>query len=70
LYEATSILGIQQVRPLDGKEASALVDICEELDWECPVYGKLLAGFAAIAPINPPSPHANAQCYPSATAVN
>lgn len=51
MYEATSNLGIGHVAPLPNKESMKLVEICDELDWECPVYGKLLAGFAAIAPM-------------------
>lgn len=51
MYEATSNLGVRQVKPLSTEDAQKLVDICEELDWDCPVYGKLLAGFSAIAPM-------------------
>jgi putative DNA primase/helicase len=51
MYEATKDLGVRYVKPLGTPQAKKLVDICDWLDWDSPIYGKLLAGFAALAPM-------------------
>lgn len=51
MYEATRDLDVKQVKPLTNEESKKLVEICDWLDWDCPVYGKLLAGWAVIAPM-------------------
>lgn len=51
MYEATSDVGIRQVKPLANKDAKKLLELCEWLSWDAPIYAKLLAGFAAVAPM-------------------
>jgi len=51
MYEATKDLGVRCVKSLTVPRAKRLVEICEWLDWDSPVYGKLLAGFAVVAPM-------------------
>lgn len=35
----------------NSREAGQLIELCEMLSWERPLYGKLLAGWLALAPI-------------------
>lgn len=51
MYEATKDLGVKFAKPLDTARARQLLTICEHLDWEVPVYAKLLAGFCVVAPM-------------------
>lgn len=51
MYEATRDLGVKYVKHLATKDSKKLVEVCEWLDWDAKIYGKLLAGFAVIAPL-------------------
>lgn len=51
MYEATNDLGVRYVKALATKDSKKLIEICEYFNWASPIYGKLFAGFAAIAPM-------------------
>lgn len=51
VYEAAKPIPMQVDNPLPARESIHLVEICEALRWERPIYGKLLAGFVFLAPV-------------------
>lgn len=51
IYEAGPSLETDPVEHLPTREANRLVEICESLEWEHPMYARLLAGWCVIAPI-------------------
>jgi putative DNA primase/helicase len=51
IYEAAQSLSIETAIPLGNMDAYWLMKICSLLRWEKPVYGKMLAGWIALAPI-------------------
>ncbi len=51
VYECAKPLSVISAAPLSNQEAHCLIKLCSLLRWEKPVYGKLLAGWIALAPI-------------------
>jgi putative DNA primase/helicase len=51
IYEAGRSITIGNSIPLPASEARKLVEFCEGLRWEKPIFGKLLAGWVFLAPI-------------------
>lgn len=51
MYEATSDLRINFVKPLASDRAKEFLNICNWLEWDLPVFGHLLAGWCVIAPL-------------------
>ena len=51
VYEASKPIRLEFNDPLPNSESVKLVQICERLRWERPIFGKLLAGFVFLAPI-------------------
>lgn len=51
VYELNTPIDIATDNPLSNSEAINLVRICEELRWQRPISGKLLAGWVFTAPI-------------------
>lgn len=51
IYEASKPLRIDVENPLTAKEAYEFVALSDMLQWEKPIYAKLLAGWVLLAPI-------------------
>ena len=51
IYEGALEIPVDSGDGADNRTASRLIELCEMLSWERPLYGKLLAGWLAIAPI-------------------
>lgn len=51
VYEAAAPISADTANPLTATEAHKLVEITDLLNWERPIFGKLLAGWCVIAPI-------------------
>jgi putative DNA primase/helicase len=51
VYEASKPIRLEFNDPLPNSDSVKLVQICERLRWERPIFGKLLAGFVFLAPI-------------------
>ena len=51
IYEGALEIPVDSGKGADNLAASRLIELCEMLSWERPLYGKLLAGWLAIAPI-------------------
>lgn len=51
VYELTERMNLANGDPLSNGEACKLVEICENLRWQRPISGKLLAGWVFLAPI-------------------
>ena len=51
IYEGALEIPVDAGDGADNREASRLIDLCAMLSWERPLYGKLLSGWLAIAPI-------------------
>lgn len=51
VYEVKPDMGVTPVKPLDTEQAKRLIDACSFLNWEVPVYGRLLAGFCMVATV-------------------
>lgn len=51
VYEVKPSMGVKLVTPMKTAEAVKLIDACAFLNWEVPVYARLLAGFCMVAPI-------------------
>ena len=51
IYEGALEIPVDSGTVASNRDASRLIELCEMLSWERPLYGKLLAGWLAIAPI-------------------
>ncbi len=51
VYEAGKQLFSGVPAPLSSKSANELVKLCQQLRWEKPIHGVLLAGWLAVAPV-------------------
>jgi putative DNA primase/helicase len=51
VYEVKPDMGVRPVTPLKTSEAVKLIDACAFLNWEIPVYARLLAGWCMVAPV-------------------
>lgn len=51
VYEASKPIRLSFNNPLPNSDSVRLVQICERLRWERPIFGKLLAGFVFLAPV-------------------
>jgi putative DNA primase/helicase len=51
VYEAAKPIPMNVSDPLKTGESIKLVEICESLRWDRPIYGKLLAGWVFLAPV-------------------
>lgn len=51
IYEGALEIPVDSGDGADNRTAARLIELCEMLSWERPLYGKLLAGWLAIAPI-------------------
>jgi putative DNA primase/helicase len=51
IYEARSGDGLHESAPLSDKDAQGFAALCAMPHWETPLYGQLLAGWVALAPI-------------------
>lgn len=51
IYEAGLKIHIEGEQPARNAESAKLIELCESLSWENALFGKLLAGWMALAPI-------------------
>jgi len=51
IYEAGLRINIDEAKSATNAEAARLIHLCDSLSWEQPLYGKLIAGWMALAPI-------------------
>lgn len=51
IYEGALEIPVDSGEVASNREASQIIELCELLSWERPLYGKLLAGWLAIAPV-------------------
>ena len=51
IYEGALEIPVDSGDGADNRTAARLIELCEMLSWERPLYGKLLSGGLAIAPI-------------------
>ena len=51
IYHGALQIDVEQSDAASNSEAAELISLCEMLSWERPLYGKLLAGWLALAPI-------------------
>lgn len=51
IYHGALAIDVEQSVAANNSEAADLIELCEMLSWERPLYGKLLAGWLALAPI-------------------
>jgi putative DNA primase/helicase len=51
IYDAGIEIPVDTGETARNAESARLVELCEALSWERPLYGKLLAGWLALAPI-------------------
>jgi len=51
IYHGALHIDVEQSAAASNTEAAELITLCEMLSWERPLYGKLLAGWLALAPI-------------------
>jgi putative DNA primase/helicase len=51
IYEGALEIPTEQGGKASNADAAKLIELCELLSWERPLYGKLLAGWLALAPI-------------------
>lgn len=51
VYEASKPIKLAFDNPLPNSDSVKLVQICESLRWERPIFGKLLAGWVFLAPV-------------------
>lgn len=51
IYDAGIEIPVDTGETAQNREAVRLIELCEALSWERPLYGKLLAGWLALAPI-------------------
>lgn len=51
IYEGALEIPVDSAEVAGNADAAKLIQLCEMLSWERPLYGKLLAGWLAIAPV-------------------
>lgn len=51
IYEGSLEIPTPMQDCLSNKDASRIIELCEMLSWERPLYGKLLSGWLALAPV-------------------
>lgn len=51
IYEGALEIPVDSAEVADNRTAARLIELCELLSWERPLYGKLLAGWLALAPV-------------------
>ena len=51
IYESGINIPIEIDNPAKNAEAAKLIELCDMLSWDNPLFGKLLAGWCALAPI-------------------
>jgi putative DNA primase/helicase len=51
IYEGALEIPVDSAEVATNAQAARLIELCELLSWEQPLYGKLLAGWIALAPI-------------------
>lgn len=52
IYEAGLGIGLDTDDSARNADAARVIELCESLSWDQPLYGKLLAGWMALAPIS------------------
>jgi putative DNA primase/helicase len=51
IYEGALDIPVDSAEVAGNRDSARLIELCEMLSWERPLYGKLLAGWLAIAPV-------------------
>jgi putative DNA primase/helicase len=51
IYEGALEIPVDSVEVATNSQAAKVIELCEMLSWERPLYGKLLAGWLALAPV-------------------
>jgi putative DNA primase/helicase len=51
IYEGALEIPVDSVEVATNTQAAKVIELCEMLSWERPLYGKLLAGWLALAPV-------------------
>jgi putative DNA primase/helicase len=51
IYEGALEIEVDSGGYAPNREAAKIIELCESLSWERPLYGKMLAGWLALAPI-------------------
>lgn len=51
IYEGALEIPVDSGDGSDNRSSARLIELCEALSWERPLYGKLLAGWLALAPV-------------------
>ena len=51
IYHGALQIDVETQQIATNQDSAKLIDLCEMLSWERPLYGKLLAGWLALAPI-------------------
>lgn len=51
IYEGALEIQVDSAEVAGNRDAATLIELCEMLSWERPLYGKILAGWIALAPI-------------------
>lgn len=51
IYEGALEIPVDSGEVASNRDASKIIELCELLSWERPLYGKLMAGWLAIAPV-------------------
>ncbi len=51
IYEGALEIPVDAGQHASNAEAAKIIELCEMLSWERPLYGKLLAGWLALAPV-------------------
>jgi putative DNA primase/helicase len=52
IYEGALEIEVDSADHAPNAEAAKVIELCEMLSWERPLYGKLLAGWLALAPVS------------------
>jgi len=52
IYEAGIPIAVDTADALGNAQACRVIELCESLSWDQPLFGKLLAGWMALAPIS------------------
>jgi putative DNA primase/helicase len=51
IYEGALEIPVDSANAAGNRDAARVIELCEMLSWERPLYGKLLAGWLALAPV-------------------